>query len=93
MPKRSFIIRWGNTILFILMTVLGLFVGSAKDIKGGAIAAFLALNIFYLIIPVQLVISIIRIFKKYHRFRSFVWLFITPIMAFLLVMSFLPPPE
>ena len=75
------------------MIVFGLFVGIAKDIEGGTIVTFFALNIFYLIIPVQLVISIIRIFKKYHRFRSFIWLFITPIVAFLLIMSFLPPPE
>lgn len=90
-PKRSFILRWGNIILFILMIVLGFFVGVAKEIEGGAVAAFLALNAFYLVIPIQIVLSIIRIFKKYHRFRSVIWLFIVPIVAFLLVMSFLTP--
>lgn len=90
-PKRSFIIRRGNTILFILMIVLGLFVGVAKDIEGGAVADFLALNAFYLVIPIQIVLSIIRIFKKYHLFRSFIWLLIIPIVALLLVLSFLPP--
>ena len=89
-PKRSFILRWGNIILFILMIVLGLFVGIANS-EGANVAAFLALNAFYLVIPIQIVLSIIRIFKKYHRFRSFIWLFIIPIVAFLLVMSFLPP--
>lgn len=90
-PKRSFIIRRGNTILFILMIALGFFVGIAKEIEGGAGAAFLALNAFYLVIPIQIVLSIIRMFKKYHLFRSFIWLLVIPIVAFLLVMSFLPP--
>lgn len=90
-PKRSFILRWGNIILFILMIALGFFVGIAKEIEGGAVAAFLALNAFYLVIPIQIVLSIIRIFKKYHLFRSFIWLLIIPIVALLLVLSFLPP--
>lgn len=89
MPKRSFIIRWGNIIFLVLMIVFALLINEGAN----PVIAFGALNAFYLVVLSAIVLSIIRIFKKYHLFRSFIWLFIIPIVALLLIFSFTPPPK
>lgn len=91
MPKRSFIIRWGNIIFLVLMIVFALLIIINQD--ANPVIAFGALNAFYLVVLLAIVLSIIRIFKKYHLARSFIWLFFIPIMALLLILSFTPPPK
>ena len=91
MPKRSFIIRWGNIIFLVLMIVFALLIIANQD--ANPVIAFAALNAFYLVVLSAIVLSIIRIFKKYHLVRSFIWLFITPMVALLLILSFTPPPK
>lgn len=87
--KRSFILRWGNIIFLVLMIVFALLIIISQD--ANPVIAFGALNAFYLVVLSAIVLSIIRIFKKYHLFRSFIWLLIIPIVALLLILSFLPP--
>ncbi|MFY9462139.1 MAG: hypothetical protein WAP51_02980 [Candidatus Sungiibacteriota bacterium] len=92
--KRSFVLRWGNIALLILMVALTFFITATTDpaTKQATLASFLGTVAFFLAALGMMIFSIIRVFKKYHRARSFVWLIITPILTFLLFLSFLPAP-
>ncbi len=92
MPKRSFILKWGNIVLLILMVALALFIISTTDpnTEQATLASFLGTIAFFLTALGIIVLGIVRLAKKYHRARSWIWIFITPILTILLLLSFIP---
>ncbi|MDO8560754.1 MAG: hypothetical protein Q7R91_00895 [bacterium] len=90
--KRSFVLRWGNIALLILMVVLTFFITATTDpaTKQATLASFLGTVAFFLAVFVMAVLSIIRFFKKYHRIRSLIWFIVVPILTLLLFISFIP---
>lgn len=90
-PKGSFIIRWGNIIFLVLLFVLTIFIVATTSKRHTVTTTSFAGSIaFGLTALTMVVLSFIRIFKKYHWIKSLLWLLITPVLAFLLTMGFLP---
>ena len=86
-PKRWIFLRWGNVIFLVLMVVFTLLI-----IATNPLVAFLSLNAFYASALGLLILTIVRIAKKYRRFWSYLWLFSAPFVTFLLIMAWLTPP-
>ena len=91
--KISFVLRWGNIALLILMVALTFFITATTDpaTKQATLASFFGTIAFFLAALGMMIFSIIRVFKKYHRARSWVWILIIPILTILLFFAWLPP--
>src|SRR3989344_5725548 len=85
MPKRSFILKWGNTFFLVFMTALVFFIVSASDpVTNQATPASLFGTIaFFVSALAMIVLGIVRIAKHYHRVRSCIWIFIAAVLTIL----------
>ncbi|TAK05548.1 hypothetical protein EPO33_00125 [Patescibacteria group bacterium] len=85
MPKRSFILKWGNAFFLVFMTALVFFIVSASDpvTNQATPVSFFGTIVFFVSALMAIVLGIVRIAKEYHRIRSCIWIFITAVLAIL----------
>ncbi|MCI0533077.1 FecR family protein [bacterium] len=87
----SFVLKWGNILSLLLMVLFILMsIPDTPDAPATTAVSIGKIGFFAAVLS-SLVVSIVRIAKKYHRARAILWLILTPVIALVLLLSAISP--